>query len=74
MNEYQKSRFSQRIVQCMFNTVTDKPIALLGFAFCSGGGTIAAWHLSLHVPRVTVIGVVADVSIFDLADLALAIR
>ena len=38
MNEYQKSRFSQRIVQCMFNTVTDKPIALLGFAFKKNTG------------------------------------
>ena len=33
MNDYQKTRFSKQIIECMFNTVTDKRIAILGFAF-----------------------------------------
>ncbi|KAF9999165.1 UDP-glucose 6-dehydrogenase 1, partial [Entomortierella chlamydospora] len=33
MNEYQKQRFTHRIVRTLFNTVTNKRIALLGFAF-----------------------------------------
>ncbi|KAF9198723.1 UDP-glucose 6-dehydrogenase 1 [Haplosporangium sp. Z 27] len=33
MNEYQKMRFTHRIVRTLFNTVTHKRIALLGFAF-----------------------------------------
>jgi UDPglucose 6-dehydrogenase len=33
MNDYQKRRFSSRIVRTMFNTVSDKKIAILGFAF-----------------------------------------
>ena len=33
MNNYQKSRFAQRIVRGLFNTVADKRIAILGFAF-----------------------------------------
>ncbi|KAF9376164.1 UDP-glucose 6-dehydrogenase 1, partial [Podila verticillata] len=33
MNEYQKMRFTHRIVRTLFNTVTNKRIALLGFAF-----------------------------------------
>lgn len=33
MNDWQKSRFSQKIVSTLFNTVTSKRIALLGFAF-----------------------------------------
>jgi UDPglucose 6-dehydrogenase len=33
MNDYQKSRFSGRIVTALFNTVADKKIAILGFAF-----------------------------------------
>ena len=33
MNEYQKKRFSRNIVRSMFNTVVDKKIAVLGFAF-----------------------------------------
>lgn len=33
MNDYQKSRFSKKIVSRMFNTVTGKRIALFGFAF-----------------------------------------
>ncbi|XP_058794773.1 UDP-glucose 6-dehydrogenase isoform X1 [Phymastichus coffea] len=33
MNEYQKSRFSAKVIESLFNTVTDKHISLLGFAF-----------------------------------------
>lgn len=33
MNNWQKSRFSQHIVETLFNTVSGKRIALLGFAF-----------------------------------------
>lgn len=33
MNDYQKSRFARRMVATMFNTVSDKQIAILGFAF-----------------------------------------
>ncbi|XP_061105109.1 UDP-glucose 6-dehydrogenase-like [Conger conger] len=33
INDYQRKRFSSRIIGCLFNTVTDKKIALLGFAF-----------------------------------------
>ncbi|XP_065061535.1 UDP-glucose 6-dehydrogenase-like [Rhopilema esculentum] len=33
MNEYQRRRFANRIINCLFNTVTDKKIGLLGFAF-----------------------------------------
>ncbi|XP_051141253.1 UDP-glucose 6-dehydrogenase 2-like [Andrographis paniculata] len=33
INDYQKSRFVNRIVSSMFNTVANKKIAILGFAF-----------------------------------------
>lgn len=33
MNNYQKSRFTRRMVSSMFNTVSDKKIAIWGFAF-----------------------------------------
>jgi len=33
MNEYQKRRFSEKIVGSMMNTVTGKKIAVFGFAF-----------------------------------------
>ena len=33
MNDYQKRRFSERVVRTMFNTVSDKKIAIWGFAF-----------------------------------------
>lgn len=33
MNNYQKRRFSHRVISKMFNTVSDKKIAVLGFAF-----------------------------------------
>ncbi|MFO0264451.1 MAG: UDP binding domain-containing protein, partial [Planctomycetota bacterium] len=33
LNDYQKRRFVQRMVRTMFNTVSDKRIAVWGFAF-----------------------------------------
>ncbi|XP_022108141.1 UDP-glucose 6-dehydrogenase-like [Acanthaster planci] len=33
MNDYQRRRFASKIINCLFNTVTDKKIAILGFAF-----------------------------------------
>ncbi len=33
MNEWQKNRFTQRVVRTLFNTVSGKRIAVLGFAF-----------------------------------------
>ncbi|KAL9271972.1 UDP-glucose 6-dehydrogenase 1-like protein [Drosera capensis] len=33
LNDYQKSRFVNRVVSLMFNTVAEKKIAILGFAF-----------------------------------------
>jgi UDPglucose 6-dehydrogenase len=33
MNDYQKHRFCRRVISSMFNTVSDKKIAVLGFAF-----------------------------------------
>lgn len=33
MNEYQKNRFSKNIVHSMFNTLTNKKLAIFGFAF-----------------------------------------
>jgi UDPglucose 6-dehydrogenase len=33
MNEYQETRFVENIIKAMFNTVANKKIALLGFAF-----------------------------------------
>ena len=33
MNDYQRKRFANRIINCLFNTVSGKKIGLLGFAF-----------------------------------------
>ncbi|CAO3645714.1 unnamed protein product [Cunninghamella blakesleeana] len=33
MNEYQKKRFVRKIISTLFNTITNKKIAVLGFAF-----------------------------------------
>ncbi|KAI8586037.1 UDP-glucose/GDP-mannose dehydrogenase family, NAD binding domain-containing protein [Geranomyces variabilis] len=38
MNEYQQHRFSKRILSTLFNTLSDKTIAVLGFAFKKGTG------------------------------------
>ena len=33
INDYQKQRFVERIIESMFNTISGKNIAILGFAF-----------------------------------------
>jgi len=38
MNEHQKRRFSKRVVDTLFNTITGKHIAVLGFAFKADTG------------------------------------
>ncbi|KAL8559568.1 hypothetical protein ACOMHN_018731 [Nucella lapillus] len=38
MNDYQRRRFSKQIIQRLFNTVTSKTIAVLGFAFKKNTG------------------------------------
>merc|ERR1719422_1604128 len=40
-NNFQRSRFAQRIVGCLFNTITDKKICILGFAFKKNTGRVA---------------------------------
>jgi len=40
-NNFQRSRFAQRIVECLFNTITDKKICILGFAFKKNTGRVA---------------------------------
>lgn len=38
MNEYQRRRFTNRIINCLFNTVSGKKIAIMGFAFKKNTG------------------------------------
>ena len=33
INDYQKQRFVERVIEAMFNTISGKKIAVLGFAF-----------------------------------------
>lgn len=40
MNDYQKKRFSEKIVAKMFNTVTGKKITILGYAFKKDTGDV----------------------------------
>lgn len=38
MNDYQRRRFADKVINCLFNTVTNKKISLLGFAFKKNTG------------------------------------
>ena len=38
MNEYQRRRFANKIINGLFNTVTDKKIGILGFSFKKNTG------------------------------------
>jgi len=67
MNDYQRSRTSQRIVKCLHNTVHDKRLAIFGFAFKANTGDTRessakyiclqlldeGAHLRIYDPKVT---------------------
>jgi UDPglucose 6-dehydrogenase len=63
INDYQKSRFVNRVVASMFNTVSNKKIAILGFAFKKDTGD------TRETPAIDVcqglLGDKANLSIFD---------
>jgi len=51
-NNFQRTRFARRIVQSLFNTVTDKKICILGFAFKKNTGDTresAAIYVARHL-------------------------
>lgn len=51
-NNFQRTRFARRIVEALFNTVTDKKICILGFAFKKNTGDTresAAIYISKHL-------------------------
>ena len=51
-NNFQRSRFSERIVKCLNDTITDKKICILGFAFKKNTGDTresAAIYISNHL-------------------------
>ena len=61
MNDYQKSRFARNMISTMFNTITNKKIVILGFAFKKDTGdvreTAAAYvikHLLSEKARISV--------------------
>ncbi|XP_014220926.1 UDP-glucose 6-dehydrogenase isoform X1 [Trichogramma pretiosum] len=63
MNEYQKSRFSAKVIESLFNTVTDKKISILGFAFKKNTGDTRE-SPAIHVAR-TLIDEGAKLHIYD---------
>ena len=63
LNQYQRTRFASRIVECLFNTITDKKICLLGFAFKKNTGDTresAAIYIAQHL-----LDEGANISIYD---------
>lgn len=56
INDYQKKRFVGRIIEAMFNTISGKQIAILGFAFKKDTSdtretpAIDVCRVSFHVP------------------------
>ena len=46
INDYQKQRFVERVIEAMFNTISGKKIAVLGFAFKkASAASLSAVHL-----------------------------
>ena len=52
MNDYQKNRFVHRVISGMFNTVSGKKIAILGFAFKKVSICMPPWlpHILAELP------------------------
>jgi hypothetical protein len=63
MNEYQKSRFSTKVVESLFNTVSGKQITLLGFAFKKDTGDTRE-SPAIHVAK-TLLDEGAKLHIYD---------
>jgi UDPglucose 6-dehydrogenase len=63
MNDYQKKRFSEKVVKTMFNTVTGKKIAVFGYAFKKDTGDVRETP-SMFVVR-DLIAEQANIHIFD---------
>jgi UDPglucose 6-dehydrogenase len=63
MNDYQKRRFSEKVVATLFNTVTGKKIAILGYAFKKDTGDVRETP-SMFVAR-DLIAEGAKVQIYD---------
>lgn len=63
MNEYQKSRFTAKVVEALFNTVSGKNIAILGFAFKKNTGDTRETP-AIHVAK-TLIDEGATINIYD---------
>merc|ERR1711933_285763 len=63
MNEHQKSAFTSKIISSLFNTVTNKKIAVLGFAFKKDTGDVR------ETPAITVCNMLlqdgAIVTVYD---------
>lgn len=63
MNDYQKSRFSNKIVESLFNTVTGKKITIFGFAFKKDTGDTRA-SPAIYVAK-TLLDEGAKLNIYD---------
>ncbi|KAK4876969.1 hypothetical protein RN001_009475 [Aquatica leii] len=63
MNEYQKTRFTAKVIQALFNTVSGKQIALLGFAFKKNTGDTRE-SPAIHVAK-TLLDEGATLHIYD---------
>jgi len=63
MNDYQKTSFTSRIIQALFNTVVKKKIAVFGFAFKKDTGDVR------ETPALTVCNMLmqdgADIHVYD---------
>merc|ERR1719278_1114864 len=63
MNDYQKERFAKRVVKSLFNTIAEKKITILGFAFKKNTGDTretASVYVAKHLLKEH-----AKISIYD---------
>jgi len=63
MNVYQKSRFSNKVILSLFNTVTGKKITMFGFAFKKDTGDTRE-SPAIHVAK-TLLDEGAKLNIYD---------
>lgn len=82
LNDWQKKRFAERIVKTLFNTVADKKIGILGFAFKKDTNDtresaaiyvcrdllIEKANLAIYDPKVSIEQIITDLEYAGIAD------
>ncbi|KAI1824034.1 nucleotide sugar dehydrogenase [Xylaria intraflava] len=64
LNEYQRERFTQRVIRCLNNTLVGKKLTVLGYAFKANTSDVRE-SLSLDIIRAFLVEKPREIAVFD---------